>query len=189
MKEAICFFETSVLTRAIRRHIPEDVIHLTADILTSLQNGRISHIKFLTMFRCKTAAKVNYGMKGYEWVGITSKFSLESNSRESRWATGYPEALRRCPQSFHTYLERVSRLCHDHKICLRNRPWRLVRLCNTDDPTLFRQSAHRWRWDCQAHSSVMLYSPDKFIRLLGFISVRGCVHPCLVRLGRLGRLK
>jgi hypothetical protein len=42
---------------------------------------------------------------------------------------------------------------------LRNRTWRHIGLSDIDDPTLPRQSAHRWRLGCQPYAPVVLYSP------------------------------
>jgi hypothetical protein len=43
-----------------------------------------------------------------------------------------------------------------------NKPLRPTSLWDIEDPTLSRQSAHRWRWDSQPHAQVALYSPDIF---------------------------
>jgi hypothetical protein len=48
------------------------------------------------------------------------------------------------------------------KSYLRNRPWRPIGLWDVKDPTLSRQSAHRWRWGCQAHAPAALYSSETF---------------------------
>jgi hypothetical protein len=42
------------------------------------------------------------------------------------------------------------------------RPWRLVSLCDFEDPTLPRHSAHRWRLGCQPYAPASLYSPEIF---------------------------
>jgi hypothetical protein len=42
----------------------------------------------------------------------------------------------------------------------RNRPWRPIGLRDVKDPTLSRQSAHRWRQGCQPHAPAALYSPE-----------------------------
>jgi hypothetical protein len=40
----------------------------------------------------------------------------------------------------------------------RNRQWRPIGLWDVEDPTLFRQSDHRWRWGCQLYAPAPLYS-------------------------------
>jgi hypothetical protein len=65
-----------------------------------------------------------------------------------------------------------------------NRPWRPIRLWDVEGPTLYRQSAHRWRWDCQPYAPL---PPGKFLVL---ISVRGWVNPrAIVRLEGLCKLE
>jgi hypothetical protein len=48
----------------------------------------------------------------------------------------------------------------DSKKYSRNRPWRPIGLWDVKDPTLFRQSAHRWRQGCQPYAPAVLYSPE-----------------------------
>jgi hypothetical protein len=43
-----------------------------------------------------------------------------------------------------------------------NRSWRLIGLRDVKDPTLSRQSAHRWLQGCQPCAPVALYSPETF---------------------------
>jgi hypothetical protein len=33
---------------------------------------------------------------------------------------------------------------------------------DVEDPTLSRQSAHRWQWGCQLHTPAVLFSPETF---------------------------
>jgi hypothetical protein len=67
-----------------------------------------------------------------------------------------------------------------------NRPWTSIGLWDVDAPTIFRQSAHRWRWD-QPYAPGALYPQERFLVL---ISVRGWVDPrAIVRLEGLGQLK
>jgi hypothetical protein len=42
----------------------------------------------------------------------------------------------------------------------RNRPWRPIGLWDVEDPTLCRQSAHRWRQGCQPCAPAALYFPE-----------------------------
>jgi hypothetical protein len=49
---------------------------------------------------------------------------------------------------------------------LRLRPWRPVGLCDVESPTFSRQSAHRWRWDCEPHAPAALYPPVRFLALI-----------------------
>jgi hypothetical protein len=51
-----------------------------------------------------------------------------------------------------------------------NRPWRPIGLWDAEDPTLSRQSAHRWQSGCQPYVPATLY-PQKYLLL--FISVGG----------------
>jgi hypothetical protein len=41
----------------------------------------------------------------------------------------------------------------------RNRPWRPIGLWDIEDPTLSRQSAHRWRHGCQPYTPADHYCP------------------------------
>jgi hypothetical protein len=61
----------------------------------------------------------------------------------------------------------------------RNRPWRPIGLWDVKDPTLSRQSAHRWRLGCQPHAPAALYSPETlfFLMFPVLISIRGSVNP------------
>jgi hypothetical protein len=47
-----------------------------------------------------------------------------------------------------------------HNIYPRNRPWGSIGLWDAKDPTLSRQSAHRWRWSYQPYAPAELYSPE-----------------------------
>jgi hypothetical protein len=51
----------------------------------------------------------------------------------------------------------------------RNRPWKLIELWDVKDPTLSRQSAHRWRQSCQPYAPAVLCSPEKLL----FFNVSG----------------
>jgi hypothetical protein len=42
----------------------------------------------------------------------------------------------------------------------RAKPWRPTALRDVQDPTLCRQSAHRWRWSCKPYPPVTLYFPE-----------------------------
>jgi hypothetical protein len=46
------------------------------------------------------------------------------------------------------------------KIFPPTRPWKPIRLWDIKDPTMYRQSAHRWRKGCQPHAPAALY-PQK----------------------------
>jgi hypothetical protein len=63
----------------------------------------------------------------------------------------------------------------------RNRPWRPIGLWNVGDPTLSRQSAHRWRQGCQPSALSSIHQKHYF-------SVSGA-HSSLLQLEGLGRLK
>jgi hypothetical protein len=68
-----------------------------------------------------------------------------------------------------------------------NRPWRPIGLWDVEASTFSRQSACRWRWDCQPYASAALYTPGRFLVL---ISVTGRVDlRDTVRLEDLGKLK
>jgi hypothetical protein len=59
----------------------------------------------------------------------------------------------------------TSHLGWDHKkqSCLRNRPWRPIRLWDVKNPKLSRHSAHRWWSGCQPHASAALYFPETLL--------------------------
>jgi hypothetical protein len=60
-------------------------------------------------------------------------------------------------------------------------------LWNIEDVTFYRQSAHRWRWECRPYAPAALYAPR---RLLVFISVRGWMDSrTSMRLRGLAQLK
>jgi hypothetical protein len=42
------------------------------------------------------------------------------------------------------------------------RPWRPIGLWDIEAPIFSRQSAHRWRWNCQPYAPATVYSPRKF---------------------------
>jgi hypothetical protein len=42
----------------------------------------------------------------------------------------------------------------------RNRPWSLIGLRDVKDPTVSRQSAHRWRWGCQPYAPAVFCSSE-----------------------------
>jgi hypothetical protein len=55
--------------------------------------------------------------------------------------------------------------------------WRPMRLWDVKDPTLFRTSAHRWRWVCQPYASTAALPHRNIIfLLLVFIPLRGGVN-------------
>jgi hypothetical protein len=41
-----------------------------------------------------------------------------------------------------------------------NRPWRPIGLWDVEAPTYYRQSVHRWRWDCQLYAPTTLYPQE-----------------------------
>jgi hypothetical protein len=68
----------------------------------------------------------------------------------------------------------------------------VYRVEDVTDPTLSRQSAHRWLQGCQPYAPAALYSPRNIIifLFLVFISVRELRAPqAIVRPERLGKLK
>jgi hypothetical protein len=77
-------------------------------------------------------------------------------------------------------------VCFDvRKSCPCNRPWRVMR--RRGSHIFSRQSAHRWRWDCQPSEPAALYPPARFLVL---ISVRGRVDTrAIVWLEGLSQLK
>jgi hypothetical protein len=52
-----------------------------------------------------------------------------------------------------------------------------ILLWDVEDPTLPRQSTHRWRWSGQPYAPVALYSAYIIFLRLVLNSVRGCVNP------------
>jgi hypothetical protein len=44
-----------------------------------------------------------------------------------------------------------------------NRPWRPWGLWDVEDPTLTRQSAHRWWYGCEPYARAVLYSPETLL--------------------------
>jgi hypothetical protein len=62
-----------------------------------------------------------------------------------------------------------------------------MELRDVEDPTLSRQSAHRWRLSCQSYAPAALYTQED---ILVFIYVKKLSKPQgLVRLEELGKLK
>jgi hypothetical protein len=51
-----------------------------------------------------------------------------------------------------------------------NRPWKTIELWDVEAPIISRQSAHRWRWDCQPYSPVDFPLPTG--RFLVIVSAR-----------------
>jgi hypothetical protein len=69
-----------------------------------------------------------------------------------------------------------------------NRTWRPTGLWDVEDPTLYRHSAHRWRWDYISLIRGPRSTVQKYFLIL--ISVRGWVNPsAIVRLEGLCKLK
>jgi hypothetical protein len=66
-----------------------------------------------------------------------------------------------------------------------NGPWRPIGLCDVEDPTLSRHSAHRWQEDCQPYAPAALYSPETLFLSFWY----SWVNLGLVRPEGLGKLK
>jgi hypothetical protein len=70
------------------------------------------------------------------------------------------------------------------------RPWRPLGLREVEAPTLFKQTANRWRQGCQSYASAALYPQICFLRFLALISVRLWLDPrAIVRREGLGKLE
>jgi hypothetical protein len=50
--------------------------------------------------------------------------------------------------------------CQARKSYPCNGPWSPIGLWDVEAPTFFRQSAHRWRWDCQPEAPATLYPQE-----------------------------
>jgi hypothetical protein len=50
-------------------------------------------------------------------------------------------------------------------MCPCNKPWRPIRLWDVEAPKFSKQSANRWRWDCQSYAPAALCPPGIFVVL------------------------
>jgi hypothetical protein len=64
----------------------------------------------------------------------------------------------------------VTRVLHTLSTIAVNRPWESISVWDVEAPTFSRQSAHRWRRDCQPYATAALYPSGRFLVL---ISVTG----------------
>jgi hypothetical protein len=109
-------------------------------------------------------------------------YSIHSRKIKSDWTfRGFPHFIQIKRQSFIAWplpsasvLVHYSQLSYHLTLCTidkskvklsRNRPWRPIGLWDVKDPTLSRQSAHRWRQGCQPYAVAALYSPETLLFL------------------------
>jgi hypothetical protein len=63
-------------------------------------------------------------------------------------------------------LDKIKKIIKNEKVKPSSkRPWRPVGLWDVKDPTLSRQSAHRWRQGCQLYPPAELYFLETFRKI------------------------
>jgi hypothetical protein len=94
---------------------------------------------------------------GYQWQGhgTVEKFGWTVLPHP-------PHSPDLAPSDFHQADETWTKSKSKVKLS-RNRPWKPMGLWDVKDPTLSRQSVHRWRQGCQPYAPAALYSPETLL--------------------------